>query len=51
MRRTPLGQQILDAVRERNLRIEQVWAQQVGPEHYRIFRGVLQELALAGLPE
>ena len=51
VRRTPLGQQILDAVRERNLRIEQVWAQQVGPERYRIFRGVLQELALEGLPE
>lgn len=51
VRRTPLGQQMLDAVRERNLRIEHVWAEQVGQERYRVFRGVLEELALGGLPE
>ena len=51
VRRTPLGQQVLDAVRERNLRIEQVWAEQVGHERYRVFRGVLEELALECLPE
>ncbi len=51
VRRTPLGAQMLDAVRERNLRIEQVWAEQVGHERYRVFRDVLQELALGSLPE
>lgn len=51
VRRTPLGHQVLDAVRERNLRIEEVWAEQVGVERYREFRRVLEELALQGLPE
>lgn len=51
VRRTPLGQQVLDAVRERYLRIEQVWAEQVGRERYDIFRGVLEDLALGCLPE
>lgn len=50
-RRTPLGQQMLDAVRERNLRIEQGWAEQVGHDRYRVFRDVLEELALESLPE
>jgi DNA-binding MarR family transcriptional regulator len=51
VRRTPLGQRVLEAVRERNLRIEQVWAEHVGPDRYRAFRGVLEELALHGLPD
>ena len=50
VRRTPLGHKVLEAVRERNLRIEQVWAEHVGPERYRVFRGVLEELALRDLP-
>lgn len=49
VRRTPLGQQVLDAVRKRNLRIEQEWAEVVGRERYREFRSVLEELALGGL--
>lgn len=49
--RTPLGQQVLDAVRDRNLRIEQDWAEQVGQERYQIFREVLEELALGRLPD
>ncbi len=51
VRRSPLGRRVLDAVRERSLRIEQVWADQVGHERYRVFRGVLEELALECLPE
>jgi hypothetical protein len=51
VRRTPLGQKLLDAVLERNLRIEKVWAEQVGHERYRVFRGVLEELALESLLE
>lgn len=51
VRRTPLGQQVLDAVLDRNLRIERGWAEQVGQERYRVFRGVLEELALGPLPD
>ncbi len=51
VRRTPLGQQLLGAVRQRNLRIEQDWAEQVGEERYRTFRKVLEELALGQLPD
>lgn len=51
VRRTPLGEHMLDTVRDRNLRIEQDWAEQVGQERYRIFREVLEELALARLPD
>ncbi|MBG0740108.1 winged helix-turn-helix transcriptional regulator [Paeniglutamicibacter antarcticus] len=49
--RTPLGQQVIDAVLARNLRIEQDWAGRVGQERYRTFRGVLEELALGSLPD
>ncbi len=51
VRRTPLGQQVIDAVLARNLRIEQDWAERVGQERYRTFRGVLEELALGPLPD
>ncbi len=51
VRRTQLGQQMLDAVRDRNTRIEQDWAEQVGQERYQIFRAVLEELALGRLPD
>lgn len=51
VRRTPLGEQVLDAVLVRNLRIEQGWAEQVGPERYQVFREVLEELALGRLPD
>lgn len=51
VRRTQLGQQVLDAVRERNLRIERNWAQHVGHERYSVFRDVLEELALDDLAE
>lgn len=51
VRRTALGQRVLDRVLERNLRIERDWAAQVGEARYRAFREVLEELALGGLPE
>ncbi|MEO7421424.1 MAG: MarR family winged helix-turn-helix transcriptional regulator [Ornithinibacter sp.] len=51
VRRTPHGQRVLDAVRERNLRIEQDWAEQVGQENYLTFRAVLEGLALGTLPD
>lgn len=51
VRRTPLGQHVLNAVRDRNLRIELTWAEQVGQEKYGIFRSVLEELALGTLAE
>ncbi|MFY9913975.1 MAG: MarR family transcriptional regulator [Nocardioidaceae bacterium] len=51
VRRTALGQRVLDRVLERNLRIERDWATQVGEARYRAFREVLEELALGGLPE
>lgn len=51
VRRTQLGEHVLEAVRDRNLRIEQDWAEQVGQERYQIFRTVLEELALERLPD
>lgn len=51
VRRTPLGQQALDAARDRYLRMEQVWAEQVGQERYQVFRHVLEELALGRLAD
>jgi DNA-binding MarR family transcriptional regulator len=51
VRRTPLGDRVLNAVLDRNLRIEREWAEQVGPARYRTFRDVLQELALGRLPD
>ncbi len=51
VRRTPLGQQVLNAVLDRNLRIEHDWAGQVGQERYQVFRKVLEELALGRLPD
>lgn len=51
VRRTALGQRVLNAVRERNLRIEREWADQVGPDRYQTFRSVLEELALGRLPD
>jgi DNA-binding MarR family transcriptional regulator len=50
VRRTAKGRRTLDAVRERNLLIEGEWAEQVGVERYRVFRDVLEELALGSLP-
>lgn len=44
--RTPLGERTLAAANERIGRIEAGWADQVGPERYRTFRAVLEELAL-----
>ncbi len=44
--RTPLGNRTIEAVTARNLRLEQDWAAQVGPERYRVFREVLEELAM-----
>lgn len=49
VRRTSLGHDVLDAVRDRNLRIERDWAEQVGQDRYQTFRGVLEDLALAPL--
>ncbi len=51
VRRTKKADRVLDAVRERNLAIEQEWAERVGTERYAVFRGVLDELALGTLPD
>ncbi len=51
VRRTALGDDVLDVVRERNLRIERDWAEQVGQARYQTFRAVLEDLALAPLPD
>lgn len=44
--RTAAGNRIIEQVTARNLRLEQVWADRVGPQRYRVFRDVLQELAI-----
>lgn len=44
--RTTLGNRTIEAVTARNLRLEQDWAAQVGPERYLVFREVLEELAM-----
>lgn len=44
--RTPAGNRIVEQVRARNLEIEQVWAERVGAQRYRVFRQVLEELAI-----
>jgi DNA-binding MarR family transcriptional regulator len=44
--RTPLGEQTLAEAIERIARIEAAWADRVGPDRYRTFRAVLEELAL-----
>jgi DNA-binding MarR family transcriptional regulator len=44
--RTRKGQALVAAVRDRNLRIEQEWAEQVGEARYREFRSVLEQIAL-----
>ncbi len=46
VRRTALGNRVLDAVRERNLCIERDWARRVGEVRYQTFRAVLEDLAL-----
>jgi DNA-binding MarR family transcriptional regulator len=43
--RTALGDRTTAAVVDRILRIEQEWAQRVGPKRYAAFRQVLDELA------
>ena len=45
--RTPAGNRTIQAVTARNLRLEQDWAERVGPERYRVFREVLEELAMS----
>jgi DNA-binding MarR family transcriptional regulator len=51
VRRTPKADRVLAAVRERNLAIEEEWAERVGADRYAVFRSVLDELALGGLPD
>ena len=46
MRRTRKGCALVAAVRDRNLRIEKDWAEQVGEARYREFRSVLEQIAL-----
>src|ERR1051325_2671724 len=46
VRRTRKGRALVAAVRERNLRIERDWAEQVGEARYREFRTVLEQIAL-----
>jgi DNA-binding MarR family transcriptional regulator len=51
VRRTRRADRVLAAVRSRNLAIEEEWAERVGADRYAVFRAVLDELALGGLPE
>ena len=44
--RTAAGNRIIEQVTARNLRLEQGWAERVGPERYGVFREVLEELAI-----
>jgi len=44
--RTAAGNRTIAAVTARNLRLEQDWAERVGQERYRVFRDVLEELAM-----
>jgi DNA-binding MarR family transcriptional regulator len=44
--RTAAGNRTIEQVTARNLRLEQVWAERVGPERYGVFREVLEELAI-----
>jgi len=46
--RTALGGRTVELVTARIVELERVWAEQVGPDRYRMFRDVLQELALEG---
>ncbi len=46
VRRTSLGERMMDAVLARISSIEDDWAEQVGEGRYRTFREVLEELAL-----
>ena len=45
--RTTAGNRTIAAVTARNLRLEQDWAERVGQERYRVFREVLEELAMS----
>jgi DNA-binding MarR family transcriptional regulator len=45
VRRTASGMRATRAARERVLELEDAWAAQVGPERYRVFREVLEEVA------
>ena len=45
--RTAAGNRTIAAVTARNLRLEQDWAERVGQERYRVFREVLEELAMS----
>ncbi|ROR90527.1 MarR family winged helix-turn-helix transcriptional regulator [Nocardioides aurantiacus] len=45
VRRTPEGERATHAARDRVLELEDAWAAQVGPERYRVFREVLEEVA------
>ena len=45
VRRTPSGDQATREARDRVLEHERAWADQVGPERYRVFREVLEEVA------
>jgi DNA-binding MarR family transcriptional regulator len=46
--RTAAGNDTITRVTARNLELERVWAGRVGPERYRVFREVLEELLFGG---
>lgn len=48
--RTPLGDRTVAQLRDQMNRLEQRWARAIGPERYRRFRAVLEELAADQLP-
>lgn len=45
VRRTPAGDRATREARDRVLEVEGAWAAQVGPDRYRVFREVLEEVA------
>ena len=45
VRRTTSGERATHDARDRVLALEDAWAAQVGPERYRVFREVLEEVA------
>jgi DNA-binding MarR family transcriptional regulator len=46
VKRTALGNRTIKRVVARNLELEREWAERVGPQRYRTFRRVLEELTV-----
>jgi DNA-binding MarR family transcriptional regulator len=50
VRRTPLGEEVIAAVRERLSAVERQWAAEVGPDRYALARDVLTDLLSPRIP-